>query len=222
MSNDNTLQTGSVESNGVHAETLVVDGTVSVGPAPSIEAYNALQAENDALKKTLIETLAEQSMKNLVFFPALFTQKQRGSLAQKYALKYAKFKAEIALHQNTYPAYANDTAMLYVLTQMAAEADAKSAADARDGHISNLYTMVTGYTLAEVLTEYQAKKNSEVDREIKELAEKIGEDHRERVNILKAVRKYWLASFDVGHKDTMDRKIRRACHILGVAIQELE
>lgn len=222
MSNDNTTTMGTAGNGEVHAETLIVDGAVSVGPAPSIEAYNALQAENDALKKTLVETLAEMNVKALTFFPAQLTQRQRGSLAQKYALKYAKFKAEIALHQSTYPAYANDTAMLYVLTQMAAEADAKSAADARDGHISNLYTMVTGYTLADVLTEYQASKNKEVDREIKELSDKIGEDHRERVNILKAVRKYWLASFDVGHKDTMDRKIRRACHILGVAIQELE
>lgn len=198
-----------VPANGILAES----SDVSVG---------ALVEENTALKATLMQTLKEQNVVSQTFFPALFSQQQRGALSQKYAQKYAKMRAEIAAHQSMFPAYANDTAMLYVLTQMFNEANDKIASDLRDGHVSNLYTMVTGFTLAEVLTDYQVKRNAEVDREIKELADKIGENHRERVNILKAVRKYWITSFDVGYRDQMDRKLRRAAHILGVSQQELE
>ena len=194
----------------------------AVEPLIATPTIESLTKENDALKQSFVEMIKHAPVREKNFFPALFTPQQRGALAQKYAQKYAKMRAESAAHQSAYPEYSDDTAMLYALTQLAEEANAKIAADARDGHISNLYTITCGYTLAEVLTEFQVSKNKENDREIVLLADKIGENHRERVNILKAVRKYWLTSFDVQYKDSMDKKLRRTSHILKVDIRELE
>lgn len=155
-------------------------------------------------------------------FPGLFTVSQRGALAAKYNSKYGKYPAERSSHVNSFPAYADNAAMLYILSGALKEANDKIAADRRSLYITNVVDEVNSYVFADTLSEYQVNKNKETDSKIVNLRDSIGDNHSEHITILKGVRDTWLSSFGTGYRDMMDKKLRRACHIFKVTPEELE
>ena len=160
------------------------------------------------------------------FVPKMFPERMLGALTRKYAAKYGKFPSEQAAHAEMFPAFAGNTAMLYILVSAQNEASEKLASEERMINVANLTGMVNSYvhTLGAagevVLTDYQVHKNEQTDSEIVSLRDKVA-SATEQSNLLKAVRATWLKSIDYNYVRAQDNKLRRACHIFGTTLEAI-
>lgn len=179
-----------------------------------------LSLEEQLLKaqESIAAMLTMDAAINLV--PAMLNDKLSGALARKYAQKYGKLPAEQQAHRESFPAYAGNTAMLYMLVSAAQEATEKIASEERLENVSNLTSMVNSYNQAEVLTVFQSEQNKATDARIIELRDKVS-NRAELDKLLGATRASWVKFLDYQYVRTQDNKLRRACHIFGTTLEAI-